>query len=91
GGGYFSGSGSEWNGTSLVCQSVATNKPFIYINFNYRTEVFGFIGSARAPSAALNVGLQDQRNALRWIQDSAAAFGGDGSRITITGESAGEF
>ncbi|KAJ7143745.1 Alpha/Beta hydrolase protein [Mycena epipterygia] len=89
GGGYFSGAGSEWDGTSLVRRSVATKKPFIYITFNYRVGVLGFIGSADAPSDALNVGLQDQRDALRWIQDNAEAFGGDGSRITISGESAG--
>ncbi|KAJ7494230.1 alpha/beta-hydrolase [Mycena galericulata] len=89
GGGYFAGSGSEWNGTSLVRRSVATKKPFIFITFNYRLGVLGFIGSAQAPPSALNLGLQDQRDALRWIQDNAAAFGGDGSRITISGESAG--
>ncbi|KAJ7093132.1 Alpha/Beta hydrolase protein [Mycena epipterygia] len=89
GGGYFSGSGSEWDGTSLVRRSVATKKPFIFITFNYRTGVLGFIGSAYALPSALNVGLQDQRDALRWIQDNAEAFGGDGSRITISGESAG--
>ncbi|KAJ7135369.1 Alpha/Beta hydrolase protein [Mycena crocata] len=89
GGGYFAGSGSEWNGTSLVRRSVATKKPVIYITFNYRIGVLGFIGSAQAPPSALNVGLQDQRDALRWIQDNAAAFGGDPSRITISGESAG--
>ncbi|KAJ7738106.1 Alpha/Beta hydrolase protein [Mycena metata] len=89
GGGYFSGSGSEWNGTSLVRRSVATKQPMIFINFNYRTGVFGFLGSAHTPAMALNVGLQDQRDALRWIQNNAEAFGGDGSRITITGESAG--
>ncbi|KAJ6585587.1 Alpha/Beta hydrolase protein [Mycena capillaripes] len=89
GGHYFAGSGSEWNGTSLVRRSVATKKPFIFVNFNYRVGVFGFIGSAQAPLSALNVGIQDQRDALRWIQDNAEAFGGDGARITIAGESAG--
>ncbi|KAJ7451939.1 Alpha/Beta hydrolase protein [Mycena latifolia] len=74
GGGYFSGSDSEWDGTSLVRRSIATKNPFIFINFNYRTGVFGFIGSAQAPPSALNVGLQDHRDALRWIQDNAAAF-----------------
>ncbi|KAF8187865.1 Alpha/Beta hydrolase protein [Mycena galopus ATCC 62051] len=89
GGGYFGGSGSEWDGTSLVRRSVATGKPIIYITFNYRVGVFGFLGSGQAPLDALNVGIQDQRDALRWIQDNAHAFGGDGSRITISGESAG--
>ncbi|KAJ7910548.1 Alpha/Beta hydrolase protein [Mycena leptocephala] len=89
GGAYFAGSGSEWDGTSLVRRSVETKKPIIFITFNYRIGVLGFIGSAQAPPSALNVGLQDQRDALRWIQDNAEAFGGDGSRITISGESAG--
>ncbi|KAJ7304674.1 alpha/beta-hydrolase [Mycena albidolilacea] len=89
GGGYFAGSGSEWDGTSLVRRSVATKKPIIWITFNYRIGVLGFLGSVQAPLEALNVGLQDQRDALRWIQDNAHAFGGDSSRITISGESAG--
>ncbi|KAJ7827359.1 Alpha/Beta hydrolase protein, partial [Mycena olivaceomarginata] len=83
GGGYFAGSGSEWDSTSLVRRSVATKKPIIWITFNYRIGVLGFV----TPLEALNVGLQ--RDALRWIQDNAHAFGGDGSRITISGESAG--
>ncbi|KAJ7904048.1 alpha/beta-hydrolase [Mycena leptocephala] len=89
GGGYFEGSGSEWDGTGLVRRSIATDKPIIFITFNYRLGVLGFIGSAQAPNSALNVGLQDQRDALRWIQDNAANFGGDASRVTISGESAG--
>ncbi|KAJ6580755.1 Alpha/Beta hydrolase protein [Mycena capillaripes] len=89
GGGYFAGSGSEWNGIGLVRRSVKSRKPIIFVTFNYRTGVLGFMGSAQAPLSALNVGLQDQRDALRFIQDNAEAFGGDGSRITIAGESAG--
>ncbi|KAJ6489004.1 alpha/beta-hydrolase [Mycena sanguinolenta] len=89
GGGYFAGSGSEWNGTSLVQRSVATGKPTIFVTFNYRLGALGFLGSTQVPPNSLNVGLQDQRTALRFIQDNAESFGGDGSRITISGESAG--
>ncbi|KAF7364315.1 Alpha/beta-hydrolase [Mycena sanguinolenta] len=89
GGGYFAGSGSEWNGTSLVQRSVATGKPIIFMTFNYRVGTLGFLGSAQVPPDSLNVGLQDQRAAFRFIQDNAESFGGDGSRITISGESAG--
>jgi carboxylesterase type B len=43
GGGYFAGAGSEWDGTSLVRRSVATDKPIIWITFNYRIGVLGFV------------------------------------------------
>ena len=52
---------------------------------SYRLNIFGFPG---AP-ADLNIGLLDQRLATKWVRDNIAGFGGDPSRITIFGQSAG--
>jgi cholinesterase len=37
----------------------------------------------------LNLGLLDQRLAVEWVRDNIPAFGGNASRITIFGQSAG--
>lgn len=56
------------------------------IHNSYRLNIFGFSG---APGLTQNVGLLDQRLAVEWVRDNIAAFGGDPSRITIFGQSAG--
>jgi len=56
------------------------------IHHSYRLNILGFPG---APGIQQNVGLLDQRMALEWVRDNIAAFGGDCSRITAFGQSAG--
>lgn len=62
------------------------------MSLNYRVGGWGFLSSKKIVAAdALNIGLFDQRLALRWIQENIAAFGGNPEKVTISGESAGAF
>nr|GAT46970.1 predicted protein [Mycena chlorophos] len=90
GGGFEIGSPATYDGTSIVERSIAMGQPVIYVSMNYRLSVFGFLASKEVRAAGVgNLGLQDQRQALRWIQKYIGAFGGDPARVTIWGESAG--
>ncbi|KII95056.1 hypothetical protein PLICRDRAFT_99010 [Plicaturopsis crispa FD-325 SS-3] len=90
GGGFTSGASSQFNGSAIVAQSVSRGTPVIYVNFNYRLGPLGFPrGDEAAARGALNLGLKDQRAALQWVQRNINAFGGDKSKVTVFGESAG--
>ncbi|GAA1324537.1 carboxylesterase/lipase family protein [Leucobacter albus] len=58
----------------------------VFVSANYRLGAEGFSVLDGAP---LNLGLRDAQLALEWVHREARAFGGDPSRITIMGESAG--
>lgn len=58
----------------------------VFVSANYRLGAEGFSVLEGAP---LNLGLLDLIAALRWIRREVAAFGGDPSRITVAGQSAG--
>ena len=92
GGGHTGGSNQDpnYNMSFIVQQSVVAGKPFIGANINYRLQLFGFMyGSTVVESGVGNLGYKDQHLALRWLQENIAAFGGDPSKVTIWGESAG--
>ncbi|KAF8342998.1 Alpha/Beta hydrolase protein [Cantharellus anzutake] len=92
GGSFVMGSGGVYNGSWLVARSVDLNRPIIYVSMNYRLQLFGFLAAPEVEEredADLNVGLLDQREALRWVKQNIASFGGDPSRITVFGQSAG--
>jgi para-nitrobenzyl esterase len=92
GGGFFAGFGGEerHNGGPLA------KKGAVVVTLNYRLGAFGFLAhpvlASESPHrAAGNYGLLDQIAALQWVQRNIARFGGDPSRVTIFGESAGGF
>ncbi|TFK70539.1 carotenoid ester lipase precursor [Pluteus cervinus] len=90
GGGFQSGTSSSYDGSAVVNRSIVLNEPVIFVSMNYRLSALGFMGSKEVKAAGVgNLGLQDQRQAFRWIQKYISAFGGDPSKVTIWGESAG--
>ncbi|KAF9488947.1 lipase [Pleurotus eryngii] len=90
GGGFELGSPSLYDGGLIVERSIQLGEPVIYVSMNYRVSAFGFLASQEVKDAGVgNLGLQDQREALRWIQKYISSFGGDPTKVTIWGESAG--
>ncbi|KAH7911646.1 Alpha/Beta hydrolase protein, partial [Hygrophoropsis aurantiaca] len=89
-GGFEYGSSSMLDGGVIVQRSIELNEPIIYVSMNFRQNAFGFLASQQVKDAGVgNIGLYDQRLALRWVQKYIAAFGGDPTRVTIWGDSAG--
>jgi len=88
GGAFYGGSGVEavYDGASFARNGV------VCVTINYRLGAQGFLHLAdHFPEFAEsgNAGILDQIAALKWVQQNIAAFGGDPSRVTIGGESAG--
>jgi para-nitrobenzyl esterase len=92
GGGFFSGSGSVpmYDGEAMA------EKGVVYVTINYRLGIFGFFAHPELTlesghRASGNYGILDQIAALQWVKKNISAFGGDPSRVTIAGQSAGSF
>ncbi len=90
GGAFAQGSSSEpnYDGTNFAKDGIVT------VSFNYRVNALGFFASQETYGqygTTGNWGILDQIKALEWVQENIEAFGGDPSRVTIGGESAGSY
>jgi len=83
GGSYMEGTGNMFDGSVLAAYGNV-----IVATLNYRLGVLGFL-STGDQAAKGNYGLLDQIQALRWLSENIAHFGGDPERITIFGSGAG--
>jgi para-nitrobenzyl esterase len=77
-----------YNGTTLAQKGV------IIVTTNYRLGALGFMAHPQLDDESVNkvsgnYGILDQQAALQWVQHNIRAFGGDPSRVTIFGQSAG--
>lgn len=73
--------------TQLPSDWVHRSQGHIVVTINYRVNIFSF-PNARGLKET-NFGLRDQRMAVEWVHENIANFGGDPSKITLWGQSAG--
>ncbi|MFA4876540.1 MAG: carboxylesterase/lipase family protein [Methanoregula sp.] len=90
GGAFIEGAGSQ----PLYDGSVLAKSGVIVVTLNYRLGSLGFLShpdlvNESATGTSGNYGLMDQQAALQWVQENIGAFGGDPSKVTVFGESAG--
>jgi len=90
GGGFVGGSSAApyYDAAALARQGV------VVVSFNYRVGIMGFLAhpalSKESPNGASgNYGLLDMLAAFQWVRRNIKEFGGDPSRVTVFGESAG--
>ena len=69
-------------------ERIARDHQAMIVTMNYRLGPLGFL-STPENGVYGNMGLLDQRAVMKWLQTNAAAFGGDPTKLTIWGESAG--
>ena len=91
GGAGIAGTGSLnlYDGANFATQANA-----VYVTINYRLGIFGgyrlpMLADGNPLDDSGNYSLLDIIRALRWVQTNVASFGGDGTNITITGQSSG--
>ena len=86
GGSWLIGNGSDLlqDGTNFAKQGI------IVVCVTYRLGAWGFISHPDIAQGA-NLGMLDQIQALKWVQENIAAFGGNPHAVTVGGESAGAF
>jgi len=90
GGALVGGSSSEplYDGVKLAQHAV------VVVSINYRLGLLGYLAHPALSAESSqhlsgNYGFLDQIEALHWVRDNIAVFGGDPDQVTIAGESAG--
>jgi para-nitrobenzyl esterase len=91
GGGNVDGESDDYDGSKLATGG-ALGTPTVVVTLNYRMGLFGFLSEAHLNAEGHpfgNYAILDQQAVLRWVQRNIAAFGGDPTKVTLGGQSAG--
>lgn len=85
---YYHGGALESGSAVVQGPQNLMDRDVVLVTVNYRLGLLGFLatGTAEGPG---NNGLKDQILALKWVQKNIEKFGGDKTKVTITGFSAG--
>ncbi len=92
---YYHGGANAGSAGSMQLERgahLARDEGIIVVRPNYRLGALGWVHFGlicNGLTEAVNLGVQDQLAALRWVADAIEAFGGDPDNITVGGESAG--
>lgn len=90
GGGFSMGSGNEMY--SYEGENMARDKGVVMVTLNHRLSILGYLDLSEYGeeySHSGNVGMEDIVEALRWVKENIAQFGGDPDNVTIFGQSGG--
>ncbi|KAK1221369.1 hypothetical protein PQX77_015820 [Marasmius sp. AFHP31] len=88
GGGYVNGNPRNWPFDHWIQQS----PNLVVVSVYYRLDSFGFLSTTEFADPEVgdsNAGFLDQIQALKWVKANIESFGGDPTKVTINGESAG--
>jgi carboxylesterase type B len=83
---YIHGGGFVGGSATQHAHNLSLLTGHVVFAIQYRLGALGFFSTTSPPP---NLGLADQRMALRWVVENARAFGGDPSKVMIFGCSAG--
>ena len=95
---FIHGGSYGWGGTADPLYDgfhfAKAHPEIVLVTIAYRVGMMGFADFSSIPGGeeypdAPNLGLWDQIEALRWVRENIAAFGGDPDKVTLFGESAG--
>jgi len=87
GGGLTVQETGDYNPIELV------NRGVIVVTIEYRLGALGFLAHPALDDVSVgntgNYGIEDQQAALKWVKENIAAFGGEPTKVTVFGQSAG--
>lgn len=99
---FIHGGSCIWGGTTdpsydgeYFVRNLPDGEDCVLVTINYRMSIMSGVdmsvldGYTDEYSDAINLSKKDQTQALKWIQENIAAFGGDPENVTIMGQSAG--